>query len=128
MKAKTLQIVWHRTEPVFSLDFHPSGILATGGADKDIKVLELLVAKQSSLTLSFNWVRTDQWPVRGCCAEQLWQVHALLSSFAGAFAHSTRAHGLRASWCCRCTSWRMAAPLLRTWPTSAVASAATPGP
>ncbi len=38
MKAKTLQIVWHGKEPVYSLDFHPSGILATGGADKDIRV------------------------------------------------------------------------------------------
>ncbi len=40
MKAKTLQIVWHGKEPVFSLDFCPSipSLLATGGADKDIKV------------------------------------------------------------------------------------------
>ena len=48
MKAKTLQIVWHGKEPVFSLDFHPSGILATGGADKDIKVVQLLVVMQST--------------------------------------------------------------------------------
>lgn len=38
MRAKTLQVVWHGKEPVFSVDFHPSGILATAGADKDIKV------------------------------------------------------------------------------------------
>ena len=25
-------------EPVFSIDFHPSGLLATGGGDKDVKV------------------------------------------------------------------------------------------
>jgi hypothetical protein len=39
MKAKTLMIVWHCKEPVFTLDFHPQcpGLLATGGADKDIK-------------------------------------------------------------------------------------------
>ena len=48
MKAKTLQIVWHGKEPVFSLDFHPSGILATGGADKDIKVVQLLGFMQST--------------------------------------------------------------------------------
>ncbi|KAK9843501.1 hypothetical protein WJX81_006208 [Elliptochloris bilobata] len=41
MKAKTLQIVWHGKEPVYSLDFHPSGILATGGADKDIKLWQV---------------------------------------------------------------------------------------
>jgi len=38
MKVKVLQIVWHNKEPVFSVDFHPSGILATGGADSEIKV------------------------------------------------------------------------------------------
>jgi WD40 repeat protein len=38
MKAKTLQIIWHSKDPVFSIDFHPDGYLATGGGDKDIKV------------------------------------------------------------------------------------------
>ena len=33
-----LQIVWHGKEPVYSLDFHPDGTLATAGADKEIKV------------------------------------------------------------------------------------------
>eukprot|EP00798_Chlamydomonas_sp_ICE-L_P022059 gene22059-29124_t len=40
MKAKTLQIVWHEKEPVYSVDFHPSGILASGGADKSVKITE----------------------------------------------------------------------------------------
>jgi chromatin assembly factor 1 subunit B len=38
MKAKVVQIVWHGKEPIFSVDFHRSGLLATGGADKDVKV------------------------------------------------------------------------------------------
>lgn len=39
MKGGTVQINWHDTKPVLTLDFHPlSGILATGGADCDIKV------------------------------------------------------------------------------------------
>jgi hypothetical protein len=38
MKAKTLQILWHGKDPVLTLDFHPSGLLATGGADKDVRV------------------------------------------------------------------------------------------
>jgi WD40 repeat protein len=38
MRAKTLQIIWHEKEPVFSADFHPGGYLATGGADREIKV------------------------------------------------------------------------------------------
>ncbi|XP_050216667.1 chromatin assembly factor 1 subunit FAS2-like [Mercurialis annua] len=39
MKGGTLQINWHGTKPVLTLDFHPiSGLLATGGADFDIKI------------------------------------------------------------------------------------------
>lgn len=39
MKGGTVQINWHGTKPVLTLDFHPvSGLLATGGADFDIKV------------------------------------------------------------------------------------------
>ncbi|KAK9292780.1 hypothetical protein L1049_020760 [Liquidambar formosana] len=39
MKGGTVQINWHDTKPVLTLDFHPqSGILATGGADYDIKL------------------------------------------------------------------------------------------
>ncbi|XP_024542298.1 chromatin assembly factor 1 subunit FAS2-like [Selaginella moellendorffii] len=39
MKAGTVQIAWHGCDPVLSADFHPvSGLLATCGADKDIKV------------------------------------------------------------------------------------------
>ena len=39
MKVKVLQIVWHNKEPIFSVDFHPSGALATAGADSEIKVV-----------------------------------------------------------------------------------------
>ncbi|KAF9599668.1 hypothetical protein IFM89_001614 [Coptis chinensis] len=39
MKGGTVQINWHNTKPVLTLDFHPkSGLLATGGADYDIKM------------------------------------------------------------------------------------------
>ncbi|GKA47367.1 chromatin assembly factor 1 subunit FAS2, partial [Tanacetum coccineum] len=39
MKGGTLQINWHDTKPVLTLDFHPvSGLLATAGADYDIKL------------------------------------------------------------------------------------------
>jgi chromatin assembly factor 1 subunit B len=40
MKVDTLMVLWHSKEPVFSVDFHPSGRLATSGADNDIKVKE----------------------------------------------------------------------------------------
>ncbi|KAK2980375.1 hypothetical protein RJ640_014548 [Escallonia rubra] len=39
MRGGTVQINWHDTKPVLTLDFHPtSGSLATGGADFDIKL------------------------------------------------------------------------------------------
>ncbi|KAL8477098.1 hypothetical protein ACS0TY_029419 [Phlomoides rotata] len=39
MKGGTVQINWHDTKPVLACDFHPiSGVLATGGADSDIKL------------------------------------------------------------------------------------------
>jgi chromatin assembly factor 1 subunit B len=42
MRGGTVQINWHDTKPVLTLDFHPiSGILATAGADFDIKLWEI---------------------------------------------------------------------------------------
>jgi WD40 repeat protein len=38
MRAKPLLVAWHNKEPVFSVDFHDSGIFATGGADSTVKV------------------------------------------------------------------------------------------
>ncbi|KAK6125587.1 hypothetical protein DH2020_040668 [Rehmannia glutinosa] len=39
MRGGTVQINWHETKPVLTCDFHPlSGLLATGGADYDIKL------------------------------------------------------------------------------------------
>ncbi|XP_051127439.1 chromatin assembly factor 1 subunit FAS2 [Andrographis paniculata] len=39
MRGGTVQINWHDTKPVLTCDFHPiSGLLATGGADFDIKL------------------------------------------------------------------------------------------
>ncbi len=41
MRAKTLQILWHGKEPVYSVDFNSNGTLATCGADKEIKLWEV---------------------------------------------------------------------------------------
>ena len=39
MQLKTLQIVWHSKEPVFSVDFLPSThSIVTGGQDGELKV------------------------------------------------------------------------------------------
>ncbi|KAI6691897.1 hypothetical protein NL676_019607 [Syzygium grande] len=47
MKGGTVQINWHETKPVLTLDFHPiSGILATGGADFEIKLWLLVCEEQ----------------------------------------------------------------------------------
>ena len=37
-KLKTLQIVWHEKQPVYSIDFSADGSLATAGGDKEIKI------------------------------------------------------------------------------------------
>jgi chromatin assembly factor 1 subunit B len=58
MKGGTVQINWHDTKPVLTLDFHPfSGLLATGGADYDIKVHYI------SLFLRFNFNFPPSIPV-----------------------------------------------------------------
>jgi chromatin assembly factor 1 subunit B len=58
MKGGTVQINWHDTKPVLTLDFHPfSGLLATGGADYDIKVHYI------SLLLRFNFNFPPSIPV-----------------------------------------------------------------
>lgn len=41
MKVKTLQIVWHGKEPVYSVDFAGPATLATAGADKEIKLWQV---------------------------------------------------------------------------------------
>ena len=38
MRVKTMQVMWHEEKPVYSVDFHLSGVFATGGGDKDVKV------------------------------------------------------------------------------------------
>lgn len=43
MKCNTRLIAWHNKEPVLSLDFHPSGRLATGGADNTVKVSSSMI-------------------------------------------------------------------------------------
>jgi len=37
MKFNTFLIIWHNEQPVFSIDFHPSMRIATGGADECVK-------------------------------------------------------------------------------------------
>jgi len=39
MKVETLEIVWHKRDPVLSIDIHESGRVATAGADCAIRVL-----------------------------------------------------------------------------------------
>jgi hypothetical protein len=43
MKITTPQITWHggeagKNDPVLSADVHPCGVLATGGADAEVRV------------------------------------------------------------------------------------------
>ncbi|KAF5204226.1 Chromatin assembly factor 1 subunit fas2, partial [Thalictrum thalictroides] len=57
MKGGTVQINWHETKPILTLDFHPkSGLLATGGADYDIKLWHInpCEAQKKSPTASYQ--------------------------------------------------------------------------
>ncbi|XP_078432919.1 transducin/WD40 repeat-like superfamily protein isoform X2 [Wolffia australiana] len=48
MKGGILQINWHDTKPVLTLDFHPqTGLLATGGNDHDIKLWVVMASSDS---------------------------------------------------------------------------------
>lgn len=55
MRVVTPQILWHvRSEPVFSIDWHPSGRVATGGADNDVKIWKY--HKNNSPEQLFEWI------------------------------------------------------------------------
>ena len=53
MKIKLLNVVWHDKEPVFSIDWHPSGRIATGGADKEVKIWRLEGIGSATPTVKF---------------------------------------------------------------------------
>ena len=38
MRVSVLQISWHDQKPVFTTDCAPNGLLATGGADNNVRV------------------------------------------------------------------------------------------
>ena len=76
MRVKTLQIVWHEKEPVCTLDFSKSGVLATGGADKTIKVAPLGIRMHPERCISLVFAE------HRCVA---WLVSLTLSAF---FNHS----------------------------------------
>ncbi|CAA7034794.1 unnamed protein product [Microthlaspi erraticum] len=76
MKGGTIQISWHDGKPVLTLDFHPiSGLLATAGADHDIKLWLInsgqaqkklpSVTYQSSLTYHGCAVNTIRFSLSG---------------------------------------------------------------
>ena len=59
MKVATPMISWHAREPVLSVDVHSSGKIATGGADKFVRVslvcfpLPLVCTAVAVLSLSY---------------------------------------------------------------------------
>ncbi|KAG0572870.1 hypothetical protein KC19_VG131500 [Ceratodon purpureus] len=55
MKGATVQVAWHCSEPVLSLDFHSqSGLLATAGADHDIKFWSVHHKENGAPTVTFE--------------------------------------------------------------------------
>ena len=64
---KTVQIVWHEKEPISSLDFSKSGVLATAGADKTIKVRACKILPGTSDS-NFDLTSTPFLPTQSCGA------------------------------------------------------------
>ena len=58
MKIKTPQISWHSREPIYSVDFHKSGRIATAGSESDVKVniedIVLLIHRYGNTTLTLQ--------------------------------------------------------------------------
>ena len=51
MRVKTLQILWHDKQPVFSVDFSPtSNELATCGADKEIRLWKVVDRERDAVS------------------------------------------------------------------------------
>lgn len=53
MKFKLLNVVWHDKDPVFSIDWHPSGRIATGGSDKEVKIWRIENINSPKPTVKF---------------------------------------------------------------------------
>ncbi len=82
MRVKTLQIVWHDKEPISTVDFSKSGILATGGADKTIKVRVsvLFLSLESKVSTEIRSRRPLAAPLG-----QFWEVRQGLSTGIGSW-------------------------------------------
>ncbi|KAI4385205.1 hypothetical protein MLD38_003258 [Melastoma candidum] len=53
MKGGTVQINWHDTKPVLSLDFHPnSSLLASSGSDFDIKLWRIVCDEEKNVPVA----------------------------------------------------------------------------
>ncbi|KAI8911261.1 WD40-repeat-containing domain protein [Powellomyces hirtus] len=75
MRVKTLQILWHDKEPIFSVDFEPNGAgrFATAGGDHNVRVWKLakddhdlpVVQYLASLTRHAEAVNCVRWAPNG---------------------------------------------------------------
>jgi len=54
-KFHTAFVNWHQTQAVFTIDFHRSGRIATGGADKMIKVCSMYIDYRLVLKIFGPW-------------------------------------------------------------------------
>jgi chromatin assembly factor 1 subunit B len=68
MKVKTVLIAWHGREPVYSIDFHSSGRIATGGADNCVNV-----RSRKTITLAVTQMNDGKMALL-----QIWKVAAAM--------------------------------------------------
>jgi len=53
MKVDTIMVLWHDKKPIFSVDFHQSGRLASSGADNDVKIWRVITKSDGNLSVEF---------------------------------------------------------------------------
>lgn len=74
MKVDTPMIFWHEREPVLSIDVHPSGFIATAGADKKVRVSTVRAPRMPvyACSLFVICLMHSQWAVSNLIASLAW--------------------------------------------------------
>ena len=118
---KTVQIVWHEKEPISSLDFSKSGVLATAGADKTIKVRSICTIFPETPVSNFDLTATPFLPPQTCDTVQFWQVRVLFWGMGHMMGKGCRPvnHHPVPHLTCRWCMIRKECPRSASWPTTA---------
>lgn len=71
MRFHTALVNWHNQQAIYSLDFHPSGRIATGGADRLVKVRTVIVPLAEWTLVPLTRSYAERRPLGGKCRPPL---------------------------------------------------------